>query len=523
VARGNTLSKALAAFMPYNKNPKDPWTSVVMGVRQITTFLMLYPRAEKCGIYASWSQSTENPVRKLELTISGSKEDNDEKLFMRGRKLQVKILFKAIGDITRAYKGQLFSEVTPGGLGKKIKFELSRAEQSSLGIKPYKICLAYAAKYPPFSKEMYDVDLNSRYKLDGKAKIEYGAVTSCKAAEGVINVKFRYSTTDEARDTLRRKWYYKDCMATKASPAWRNRNGMPVSYSCMKTIHDAYTARRYYYDVKFEKMTDRMRNIITTLKSVVKAAALPTLGLDAADIDVTQVGGFLKMDATLKDDDRSADVTIETISGVRKIKDYPLRVDWKNNLRNLKYESPAVNLFKRGIIKLCQATSQTIDTMDNVTYTYSPPSCWTLMSGHCANSPSYAVFVKKNGGSLPLAMKAFIGGYEVDIDPSSKTVRVDDSGVSVSDSQEYFHMRQGKEIFKITKWGSSYNIYSYLRVWIVFDGNFVNVVPAPSVKGQHCGLCGNYNRNKYDEMTGKDGQTVLSSADQLVAEYKWKC
>merc|ERR1711974_385556 len=101
------------------------------------------------------------------------------------------------------------------------------------------------------------------------------------------------------------------------------------------------------------------------------------------------VGGFLKMDATLKDDDRSADVTIETVSGVRKIKDYPLRVDWKNNLRNLKYESPAVNLFKRGIIKLCQATSQTIDTMDNVTY----------------------------------------------------------------------------------------NIYSYLRVWIVFDGNFVNVVP----------------------------------------------
>ena len=79
------------------------------------------------------------------------------------------------------------------------------------------------------------------------------------------------------------------------------------------------------------------------------------------------------------------------------------------------------------------------------------------------------------------------------------------------------------ETYRITKWGSTYNIYSFLRVWIVFDGNFVNVVPAPSVKGQHCGLCGNYNRNKYDEMTGKDGQTIMSSADQMVAEYKWKC
>ena len=64
----------------------------------------------------------------------------------------------------------------------------------------------------------------------------------------------------------------------------------------------------------------RMRNFITTAKSVVKAAALPTLGLDAADIDVSTVGGFIKLDATLKDDDNSADVTIETISGVRKIK-----------------------------------------------------------------------------------------------------------------------------------------------------------------------------------------------------------
>merc|ERR1719369_1835132 len=270
-----------------------------------STFLVLYPRAEKCGIYASWSQSSDNPVRKLELTIKGNKEDNGEKLFMRGRTLKEQIFFKAIGDITRAYKGQLFSQVTPGGLNKKIKLELTRAEQSSLGIKPYKICLTYAARYPSFSKEMYDVDLQSTYKLDGKAKIEYGAVTNCKQAEGIINVNFRYSTTDEARDTMRRKWYYKDCMAAKASPVWRNRNGMPVTYSCMKTIRDAYTAR-----------------------SVGKAAALPTLGLDAADIDVTQVGGFLKMDATLKDDDRSADVTIETVSGVRKNKDYPLRVDW---------------------------------------------------------------------------------------------------------------------------------------------------------------------------------------------------
>lgn len=50
--------------------------------------------------------------------------------------------------------------------------------------------------------------------------------------------------------------------------------------------------------------------------------------------------------------------------------------------------------------------------------------------------------------------------------------------------------------FRIFRWGSTYHVYSSLRVWLAYDGTFVEVIPAPSAKGQHCGICGNYNRNK---------------------------
>ena len=76
-------------------------------------------------------------------------------------------------------------------------------------------------------------------------------------------------------------------------------------------------------------------------------------------------------------------------------------------------------------------------------------------------------------------------------------------------------------LYRIFKWGSTYNIYSFLRVWIVFDGSFVEVVPAPSIKGNHCGMCGNYNRNQYDEMTKKDGTSLAKTADEMRDEYKW--
>ena len=74
---------------------------------------------------------------------------------------------------------------------------------------------------------------------------------------------------------------------------------------------------------------------------------------------------------------------------------------------------------------------------------------------------------------------------------------------------------------RIFKWGNTYNIYSFLKVWIVFDGSFVEIVPAPSVKGNHCGMCGNFNRNKYDEMTKKDGVSLAATPAEMAQEYCW--
>ena len=65
---GNTRGHALMAFLPYNKNPKTPVNSVMMGLRQIVAFLALYPRVEKCGAMVTWSQSKNNPTKKIDVS-----------------------------------------------------------------------------------------------------------------------------------------------------------------------------------------------------------------------------------------------------------------------------------------------------------------------------------------------------------------------------------------------------------------------------------------------------------------------
>ena len=44
ISPANRFGKILAAFMPYNKNPKTPYTSVALGLRQVRAFLVFFPR-----------------------------------------------------------------------------------------------------------------------------------------------------------------------------------------------------------------------------------------------------------------------------------------------------------------------------------------------------------------------------------------------------------------------------------------------------------------------------------------------
>ncbi len=49
ISKKNTVGHTLGAFMPYNKNPRTPWTSLMMGIRQIRSFFFYFPKNEQCG------------------------------------------------------------------------------------------------------------------------------------------------------------------------------------------------------------------------------------------------------------------------------------------------------------------------------------------------------------------------------------------------------------------------------------------------------------------------------------------
>nr|ALO75638.1 melanin-engaging protein [Tigriopus kingsejongensis] len=526
ISRGNSIQHTLGAFAPYNKNPKSLWTSLSMGVRQIRAFLYLFPKNEQCGAMLRWSQSEDNPVKEIEIAIRGNVEANGERMFFRGRKWFIKALIKAKGEpADRSYRINMAYEFTPGYLQYNFKIQFNRAPVPALDMGPYSVCFNLENEYPDFGTEFLDYDANNDLSVSGKAMVQYGATSSCSDAEGEIRIKFQHSTTQQARDELKHTWYYKQCMELKNTQAWRGRKTVPVAEPCYMTVFDATNARKYTWNVKFVKLTPRVKALVSNVQTALKAGLLPYWDMDPEEGSSNgDIGPFLNIEATLKNHDKNVDIMLESKQGQEEFSDVPLRLNWSKRLRNLKFTSTLKRLFYSKIINPCIATDSTIKTMDNVTYAYEASSCWTLASGHCSDQPTYAVFTKK-ASATPLAAKVFIGGHEIEFSPNGPgdiSVSVNGSPVSVSDQGEHVHTQDSAEMFKIFRWGSTYHVYSFLKVWVMYDGTFVETIPAPSVKGQHCGLCGNYNRNKGDEFTGKD-MSLLDGPSAMVENWQWKC
>ena len=97
-----------------------------------------------------------------------------------------------------------------------------------------------------------------------------------------------------------------------------------------------------------------------------------------------------------------------------------------------------------------------------MTYAYNADSAWTLVSGHCAQTPSYGVFTKKSGANLEIMI--YIGGHQIEI--KGGNVKINGKATALQNGKEHKHSVSGQDIFTVFKWGSTVNVYSFLRVWV---------------------------------------------------------
>ncbi|XP_064476656.1 vitellogenin-1-like [Ornithodoros turicata] len=168
----------------------------------------------------------------------------------------------------------------------------------------------------------------------------------------------------------------------------------------------------------------------------------------------------------------------------------------------------------------CDLQGQSVRTFDGVVVPLPDTDCYKLVARDCSPHNSFIVMARTtNVISFPKALKMFIADAVIDIFPSDGTegavLQINGETVPLSLDHPYSHVSDGAELFYVEGQGRFFRINSNSRgVYAFFNarhGLFVEV--APFYRGKVCGLCGDYNYDRQNELRGPDKRLYNDTAE----------
>merc|ERR1712168_355304 len=74
-----------------------------------------------------------------------------------------------------------------------------------------------------------------------------------------------------------------------------------------------------------------------------------------------------------------------------------------------------------------------------------------------------------------------------------------------------------KYLFKIIRTKNRFSLMFFPQMMLHYDGYSVKVLAGPHLKGQHCGMCGDYNRNTFKEFINPQMCTLKTGEEMAHA------
>ena len=129
-----------------------------------------------------------------------------------------------------------------------------------------------------------------------------------------------------------------------------------------------------------------------------------------------------------------------------------------------------------------------------------------------------------------------LGGHELTLKPLTHAkyeIKIDGQDLSLDPQETYYFPSNQKLLrtgdaanqdapsnykFKIYRWDREYTIEAFMNVDVYYDGNSVKVVAPAHVKGQHCGMCGDFNGDTAGELVHPQ-MCQLASGTEMAAAW----
>jgi hypothetical protein len=145
----------------------------------------------------------------------------------------------------------------------------------------YSICFDMNNRYPIDVQKRLDLDFSIDQKVKADMSLSWGQHSTCSNNPGRIQVLGEHQTTEEGRQALKNKWYYKTCLEDKEAPEWKNgATSFPPTHACFYTMQDLYTIYQYKWTANFEGLEPWMVTAYRKLETLVKTGLFPFWRID---------------------------------------------------------------------------------------------------------------------------------------------------------------------------------------------------------------------------------------------------
>lgn len=387
--------------------------------------------------------------------------------------------------------------------GKKIRM-MSNVEVKTSESPVYEVKFLSTAEVPKVNNRWNSNQLlEEALSLIFNGKIEYGF--EHESTKKVIELKSRMVKSEQQKESVKKSPEFKRCSEMEQS-------GMRLSDVCEYTRHQSASIDEVKAEIEFPRSVVDSP-YFSMYGELIKSFFIGQLWEERSE-SVSSSDDKLRFMAKVSRTGEEAQLEAE-ISG-RKYKIVNIRMPqmlkgvFPVSMRNPMSYVMLQQATRHQLPASCKVEPRYVSTFDNKTYSYEMTNCWHLLFKDCAQKVPVAVLAKTLSGERK-EVKILSGITEVIMTPeSSRDMKLK---LNINGREEEVRLQPGQvkkfseEMLELRRFKDDVFLVSFEKesLWVLFDGERIEISPSQMLKSRACGLCGDNNgENTADLVTPRN-------------------
>ncbi|XP_029826448.3 vitellogenin-6 [Ixodes scapularis] len=385
-----------------------------------------------------------------------------------------------------------------------------------------KICFHGSMKFPPIEHDKFtETDIPIDGTVGTNFLLNFGK--DCKT-DHKISMKGVFEHTEEQKHMIETREMEEPIgrfMKNPLRPLWREcmrhrRNGIGWNIHCDEYYFMASQLNRFIADIEYENLSKEFMWYMMNMRRYMRHMYFPWLA-DIEDMNIMNPEGKMHIIANVSTWEPVMDVRLMLTKENIHYKQAPVPM-WFIPPRTYAFFE-YTNLEEISSMyrhRVCDVQGPSIRTFDDVFFMLPDTNCFKVLAKDCSPNEHFMIMGATTRNPMySKALRMFMDTFKIEMmpitDDGTPIVRVNGKKVPVTPEEPFRQFVntgvRDIEVFNIMMYGSKpiYKIISdVFGIRIAYDGKGIYIQVAPMYRGKVCGLCGDYNLNKFREFMGPD-------------------